>query len=50
MAAQVCARRLALAFNGQQGYQLAVADPPDLIQLDVRTPSAFRQALQRQTG
>jgi DNA-binding response OmpR family regulator len=31
--------RLSVAFNGLQGYQLALANQPDLILLDVRMPS-----------
>ncbi len=33
------AYRVAVAFNGLQGYQLALADRPDLILLDVRMPN-----------
>src|SRR5471032_2866373 len=31
--------RISVAFNGLQGYQLALANQPDLILLDVRMPS-----------
>jgi DNA-binding response OmpR family regulator len=31
--------RISVAFNGLQGYQLAMADRPDLILLDVRMPN-----------
>jgi DNA-binding response OmpR family regulator len=31
--------RVSVAFNGLQGYQLALADQPDLILLDVRMPN-----------
>lgn len=31
--------RVSVAFNGMQGYQLALANQPDLILLDVRMPS-----------
>jgi DNA-binding response OmpR family regulator len=31
--------RISVAFNGLQGYQLAMADHPDLILLDVRMPN-----------
>jgi DNA-binding response OmpR family regulator len=31
--------KVSVAFNGQQGYQLALAQRPDLILLDVRMPS-----------
>src|SRR5471030_408366 len=31
--------RISVAFNGLQGYQLALANQPDLILLDVRMPN-----------